>query len=345
VALVDRFLALFGISLQPSKSTLVKVGDARTAVWQDDEVVSLPRVDAHGVVAMVPIQRAAPSEATRYLGAWIQGDGGWTAMQAVVRRKVSTWLTALRLAGRGISASQAALFLSATVGGYLRYVFSAAPLPESLARSIDGQLGRAVAGRTGAGVGANTFICPMDAVLPRSLDGLEMFSAVALWRDVTVTKMLTRLNHALQPSSIPLESVWLAALENGGRLTHDPGTWLWDAEAAPGPPTDHFVALRKILHDCDLRIKDGRPHARPPARREWDILIRTVLAEAPLPEDHTLPGDRLAWIASFRRASPSRTACIWALCWHHPARNCGPRTPFGRLWSHCGSRPWRACCL
>ena len=305
LALVDRFLALLGISLQPSKSTLVKVGDARTAVWQDDEVVSLPRVDAHGVVAMVPIQRAAPSEATRYLGAWIQGDGGWTAMQAVVRRKVSTWLTALRLAGRGISASQAALFLSATVGGYLRYVFSAAPLPESLARSIDGQLGRAVAGRTGAGVGANTFICPMDAVLPRSLDGLEMFSAVALWRDVTVTKMLTRLNHALQPSSIPLESVWLAALENGGRLTHDPGTWLWDAEAAPGPPTDHFVALRKILHDCDLRIKDGRPHARPPARREWDILIRTVLAEAPLPEDHTLPGDRLAWIASFRRASPS----------------------------------------
>ena len=143
VALVDRFLALFGISLQPSKSTLVKVGDARTAVWQDDEVVSLPRVDAHGVVAMVPIQRAAPSEATRYLGAWIQGDGGWTAMQAVVRRKVSTWLTALRLAGRGTSASQAALFLSATVGGYLRYVFSAAPLPESLARSIDGERGSA----------------------------------------------------------------------------------------------------------------------------------------------------------------------------------------------------------
>ena len=96
-------------------------------------------------------------------------------------------------------------FLSATVGGYLHYVFAASPLPESLTRGIDGQLGRAVTGHTGASVGANTFICPLNAVLPHSLDGLEMFSAVALWRDVTVTKMLTRLNHALQPSAIPLE--------------------------------------------------------------------------------------------------------------------------------------------
>ena len=103
-------------------------------------------------------------------------------MQAVVHLKVSTWLTALRLAGRGISASQAALFLSSTVGGYLRYVLAAAPLPESLTRSIDGQLRRAVTGRTGVSVGANTLICLLDAVLPRSLHRLEMLLAVALWR-------------------------------------------------------------------------------------------------------------------------------------------------------------------
>ena len=300
VALVDRFLALFGIALQPAKSTLIKVGDKRSALWRPDETVSLPRVDAQGVTTLVPIQRAAPEEATRYLGAWLQGNGGWGTMQAVVRRKVNVWLTALRSAGRGVSASQAALFLSATVGGYLRYVFAAAPLPESLARGIDLRLGRAVAGRTGASVGSNAFICPMDAVLPRSLDGLEVFSAVALWRSVTVTKMLTRLNHALQPSAIPLESVWLAALEGRGGHTHDPGTWLWDVEADAGPPTDHFVALRKVLHDCDLRIKDGRPHPRPPTRRVWDILIRVALADAPVRDSHPPSCGRLAWVASYR---------------------------------------------
>ena len=67
VALVDRFLVLFGISLQPFMSTSVKVGDKRTVVWR--ALISLPRMDAHGVVSMVPIPRAAPSQATRYLGA------------------------------------------------------------------------------------------------------------------------------------------------------------------------------------------------------------------------------------------------------------------------------------
>ena len=108
VILVDRFLSLFGIQLEPSKSTLIKVGDKRTAVWRPDEVISLPRVDAHGVTLHIPIQRAEPGAATRYLGAWLQGDGGWGCMQAVVRRKVNTWLSALRLAGRGVTASQAA---------------------------------------------------------------------------------------------------------------------------------------------------------------------------------------------------------------------------------------------
>ena len=66
--LVDRFLQLFGVSLQPDKSTIIKVGSGPSATWSEDERVFLTRPDSAGVDTRVEIRRAAPDEATRYLG-------------------------------------------------------------------------------------------------------------------------------------------------------------------------------------------------------------------------------------------------------------------------------------
>ena len=96
---MDGFLRLFGVSLQPDKSTLIKVGTAVTARWTETERISLLRTDADGTVKPIEIRRAAPSEATRYLGLWLQGDRGWEGMQAKALARVATWFTALRKAG------------------------------------------------------------------------------------------------------------------------------------------------------------------------------------------------------------------------------------------------------
>ena len=66
--LVDRFLCLFGVELQPDKSTLIKVGTTVTARWQESERISLLRADSDGNIQPVEIRRAKPSVATRYLG-------------------------------------------------------------------------------------------------------------------------------------------------------------------------------------------------------------------------------------------------------------------------------------
>ena len=303
VLLVDRFLSLFGVSLQPDKSAVVKVGSGRSAEWSDTENISLPRTSPEGIATKVAIHRAAPSEGTRYLGVWLQGDGRWGSMKAKVRKKVSSWLSDLAAAGRGVSASRASLFTAATIGGYLRYVFSAAPLPESLATAIDKSIGRAVAGRTGAGVGENTFICPLDAALPVGEDGLGAFSAVALRRSVILSKTLVRLIKAEQPDASPMDCVWSASLAKRAPRSHDVGTWLWDTQDATGSCPDHLCALREILRDCDLQIKDDRHHPHPPHRRTWDILVRTALLS---PDASASRTQVAAGMASYGRRSSTR---------------------------------------
>jgi hypothetical protein len=115
LSLVDRYLSLFGVSLNPSKSVAMKIGGE----WGSAEKLTLTQ-DKQGQRVQVPIHLAEQDEGVRYLGVWIQADGGWETMHAKVEARTAHWMQALRAAGRGVSAWQAAHFLKATVGGYLR---------------------------------------------------------------------------------------------------------------------------------------------------------------------------------------------------------------------------------
>ena len=79
VNLVDRFLHLFGVSLQPDKSKLIKVCTTATARWTETERISLLCTDADGTVKPIEIRRAEPSEATRYLAYGCKATGAGKA--------------------------------------------------------------------------------------------------------------------------------------------------------------------------------------------------------------------------------------------------------------------------
>ena len=119
----------------------------------------------------------------------------------------------------------------------------------------------------------------MDAALPLKLDGLGAPSAVAIRREMVLTRTLSRLIRASLPGASTVQSAWLATLDGRAGLTHEPGTWLWDTADATKTHADHLDAVREVLKDCDLQ--DARPQRHPGQRRKWDVLIRTVLTSAP----------------------------------------------------------------
>ena len=138
-------------------------------------------------------------------------------------------------------------------------------------------------------MGDNAYICPMDAALPLTADGLGTVSAVAIRREVILTKTLSCLIRASMPRATVIEQAWLAALDGRAGVTHDPDTWLWDtSDAKRAPHSDHLDALREVLQDCELQIQDARPQRAPSNRSTWDVLIRTALTSAEERQDGQL---------------------------------------------------------
>ena len=151
-------------------------------------------------------------------------------------------------------------------------------------------------------MGDNAYICPMDAPLPLTADGLGTVSAVAIRREMILTKTLSRLIRASMPRATVIEQAWLAALDGRAGVTHDPGTWLWDtSDAKRAPHSDHLDALREVLQDCELQIQDARPQRAPSNRSTWDVLIRTALTSAEERQEHPPPARLAAWMDSYSR--------------------------------------------
>ena len=329
---VDRFLTLFGVNLQPTKSNAMKVGEP----WKPGERISLLR---HG--AMVPLRRMEPSEGMRYLGVWFQADGAWHAMEAHLRSKITKWCSQLRRAGRAVSATQAAFFLQSKVGGLLRFAFAAAPLSAAFARWVDGKMGRAIVGRTGGAVGQNKFIDVSGAFSSKTDDGLGVFSAVALRHEVMVCSTLTRLSLAAaarggagaRARRQPHGFAWLHALDALTAGAGTAGEFLWRPDAAGVRPAaqDHLEAAREILAELDLRIRDDRAR-RPPADRRAHGISRSMrsclkLSRSPLPSLEPL---RRTGLASARPGSPRG-------CGSTPARATSRGDSSARWWGRAGS--------
>ena len=329
---VDRFLTLFGVNLQPAKSNAMKVGEP----WQPGDQISLSR---NGV--LVPLRRMEPSEGMRYLGVWFQADGAWHAMEAHLKAKITQWTARLRRAGRFVTAPQAALFLQSKVGGLLRFAFAAAPLSAAFARWVDGKIGRAIVGRTGGAVGANLYVDISVAFAAKDDDGLGVFSAEALRREVIVCSTLTRLSMAAasrqgagaRAARQPHGFAWLFALDARTAGAGTVGEFLWrpDASGAGTVAQDHLDATREILTELDLRIRDDRARPLPPDRRLWDIAVDEVLAVAtpPAPTSTGAPAPdpvrcRTAWVTSWLQGNTSRSRI--------------PRRYVGSLVGPCGRR-------
>ena len=274
---IDTFLSAFGVNLQPSKSVALKVGGA----WLPGERLTLIRDGT-----ALPLKLAAPHEGVRYLGVWLQADGGWSSMEAQIRNKVCKWMSALRQAGRSISAEHADLFVRSKVGGLMRFAFAAAPLSHQLAVWMDDKIGRAVVGRTGGAVGENKFICVKDAFLTRPEGGLGLESMVDLRRSVILGRTLLRLSRAAvqsgpgadQVAELVVERAWLYALDSRSRLGGNEGAGLWQpsAPSANSKIFDHIDAARAILAELQLRVRDDRARPRPRRRRLWDIPTESV---------------------------------------------------------------------
>ena len=274
---IDTFLSAFGVNLQPSKSVALKVGGA----WLPDERLCLVR-DGRPL----PLKLAAPHEGVRYLGVWLQADGGWSSMEAQIRHKVCKWMSALRVAGRSVTAEHADLFVRSKVGGLMRFAFAAAPLSHQLAAWLDDKIGRAVVGRTGGAVGENKFICVRDAFLSREEGGMGLDSMVDLRRTVILGRTLLRLSRAAVQSGadaahvreLVVERAWLLALDSRSRLGGNEGAGLWQPSepSANGKIFDHIDAARSILAELKLRVRDDRARPRPLRRRLWDIPTESV---------------------------------------------------------------------
>ena len=183
VALIDEFLMLFHVELNPGKSMYAVIsprpGDTRQVVLERE-------ID--GETHFVALQRVAQDQGYRYLGVMLQPDGGWQAMTAVVMGKIRNW--ACQVARSGLPLDQATMVMRSVVGGLLNYVLRAAPLSAQCMERIDKLVAAALFRCAGLAKGRRT----AWAFTTRQDGGMGACSAVILRRAVVLETVLTWLN-------------------------------------------------------------------------------------------------------------------------------------------------------
>ena len=143
VLLIDHFLRLFGVDLNPAKSIVMKVGGSKAdAQWRPEERLWVEREDGRK-----ELRRAGRHEGVPYLGAKMQADGRWGAAERDIRRKVEGWCA--RVERSSLTLGQSARVLQSAVGGAVQYAAQAMPLSDDCLRAIDRRVGRAVGRKAG----------------------------------------------------------------------------------------------------------------------------------------------------------------------------------------------------
>ena len=278
--LVDKYLRLFGVDLQPDKSIVMKVGGAGTAAgqqWLEEERLYVERPEGRQ-----ELRRAGRREGVRYLGAMLQADGKWGAAERDLKRKVQAWCSAVERAD--VTVGQAARLLQSSVGGLVQYLAQATGIGEACYRAVDRRVGMALGRKVklprwmGSGTDRTAAV-----FTPAREGGMGMESAVTRQRKVVVGSVLTWLNRAMLGGvdSSPLDDVWLEAWRE--EVEEQGGAVVWNQEAgSKSRRGDLMAACRVMLGKMGLEIRDTRPlEARgPQRRRRQDAALMEMLAAA-----------------------------------------------------------------
>ena len=270
LSLVSQFLGLYGVELHPKKSFYVPVNVKRQGknnnigLWRETE----------GQRQFVPLPIVAQSEACRYLGIWLQADGGWDTMTQVVKDKVKGWTRAV--VKHKLPLHHAVMALRSTVGGLLRYVLTAAPLSESALVEIDRMVAKALWASAGVAQRRST----AWAFLTQKDGGLGALSVVQLQRELAITEGLTALNWAADsPKTAGLANNTLAALDDRRRDGGVAGEFLSPEAGRATLQKDCLDGMRHALAQLGWSITDNR--TRRWSRRRRDISLESLLQNSP----------------------------------------------------------------